>query len=101
MVELCLEHAGGRRVLSVTLQIGELAGVVPDAISFCFDACTADTPLEGARLLMEMVPADGVCADCGAGFRVSRLPASCPVCASWAVTCEGGDMLRVKELEVE
>jgi hydrogenase nickel incorporation protein HypA/HybF len=101
MVDLCLEHAAGRRVLCVSLRVGDLAGVVPEAMAFCFEACCAGTLLEGARLVIEPVPAWGSCADCGGQFRVSRLPAACPACASWAVSCEGGDELQVKELEVE
>lgn len=101
MVELCLEHAGGRRVTAVTVRIGALAGVVPDAMAFCFEACTTGTLLEGARLVIEPVPAEGSCAECGASFPVSHIPAACPYCLSWAVACAGGDELRVKELEVE
>ena len=46
VVDLCESHSGGRRVTSVTLEIGDLSGVVPDAIEFCFDACTRETQLE-------------------------------------------------------
>ena len=53
IVEICEEHAGGRRVRSVTLEIGELSGVVPDAVEFCFAACTRDTLLDGALLTID------------------------------------------------
>ena len=38
------------RVTSVRLQIGAGAGVVVDALRFCFDVCTRGTPLEDATL---------------------------------------------------
>ena len=101
MVELCLEHAAGRKVTSVTLQIGDLAGVEPEAMEFCFDACTAGTQLEGSRLVIERLPAAATCADCGAAFTCSHWTAPCPSCGSLSISCQGGDELRVKELEVE
>lgn len=101
VVELCLEHAGGRRVTSVTLVIGDLAGVEPEAMSFCFEAATSGTLLDGAQLVMERIPAQGECGECGAAFVCSRWATPCPVCGSLTVACSGGDELRVKELEVE
>lgn len=101
MVELCLEHATGRKVTSVTLEIGDLAGVEPKAMEFCFEACTAGTLLEGADLVIERIPAAATCSDCGAVFASSHWAAPCPECGSLAVNCSGGDELRVKELEVE
>jgi hydrogenase nickel incorporation protein HypA/HybF len=101
LVELCLEHAAGRRVTAVTLLIGDLAGVEPEAMAFCFEACTAGTLLEGSRLVIERCPATGACADCGASFSSRRWFAPCTNCGSLAVTCQGGDELRVKDLEVE
>ena len=39
-----------RRWPCVRLRVGRLAGVVPDAMRFCFELVTAGTPLEGAAL---------------------------------------------------
>ena len=49
VVDICTQNAGGRRVTAVVLEIGELSGVVPDAIEFCFEACSKGTLLEGAK----------------------------------------------------
>lgn len=38
------------RVLVVRLEIGKRAGVMPEALRFCFDVCTRGTALEGASL---------------------------------------------------
>ncbi len=37
VVDAVCEHAAGRRVHSVKLEIGELCAVVPDAMQFCFE----------------------------------------------------------------
>ena len=101
VVEICERAAGGRRVTAVTLEIGDLAGVVPESIEFCFDACTRETPLEGARLSVERVAARGRCQGCGAEFAVSALFDPCPGCGGYGVELLSGEELRVKELEVE
>ena len=48
IIDICEKHAGGRRVLSVDVEIGELSSVVPEAVEFCFEACSQGTLLEGA-----------------------------------------------------
>jgi hydrogenase nickel incorporation protein HypA/HybF len=101
VVDICESHAKGGRVTSVTLEIGELSGVVPDAIEFCFDACTRGTPLEGARLLIERIPARGRCHECGDEFALAAYFDPCPACGAYGVYLLSGEELRVKELEVE
>ncbi|MGW3910440.1 hydrogenase maturation nickel metallochaperone HypA/HybF [Streptomyces sp. NPDC005070] len=55
----------GRAVASLTLRIGELAGVVPEALEFSFGLATEGTALAGAHLLIETVDARGRCEGCG------------------------------------
>jgi len=50
IVAIVEEAAKGRRVRRVTLEVGELSGVVSEAIAFCFDVVAAGTALEGASL---------------------------------------------------
>lgn len=101
IVEICENNAAGRRVLSVTLEIGELSGVVPEAVEFCFAACTSGTLLDGAELIIEAIPGSGHCSGCGADFPRSAYFEPCPSCAGYNVELRAGDELRVKELEVE
>ena len=49
IVAIVEEAAKGRRVRRVTLEVGELSGVMSEAIAFCFDVVTAGTALEGAK----------------------------------------------------
>lgn len=101
VVDICEKSAEGRRVLSVTIEIGELSGVVPDAVEFCFEACTRETLLEGARLVIERVAGRGECPTCGAEFPVRTYFDPCPGCGGYGVRVVAGEELRVKELEVE
>jgi len=101
VVEICEGHAGGRRVTDVVLEIGELSGVVPDSIEFCFEACTKGTLLEGARLKIEIVPAVGLCPACARQLPITSLFDPCPNCGAFGLGIVSGEELRVKELELE
>jgi hydrogenase nickel incorporation protein HypA/HybF len=101
VVEICEKNAGGRRVLAVTLELGELSGIVPDAVEFCFEACTKGTLLEGARLIINRVAPKGTCRECGSEFPVNAYYDSCPSCGGYTVELMRGEEMRVKELEVE
>ena len=50
IVEMVCERAGEARVHRLTLVIGKLSAVMPDALRFCFDVCAEGTVLEGAAL---------------------------------------------------
>jgi hydrogenase nickel incorporation protein HypA/HybF len=101
VVDICEQNAEGRRVLSVTLEIGELSGIMPDAVEFCFEACSKGTLLEGARLVIERIPPMGHCRGCDGDFPVSAYYDSCPACGGYSVELLAGEEMRVKELEVE
>ena len=101
IVDICESAAAGKRVLAVVLEIGELGNVVPEAVEFCFEACTRDTLLDGARLIIERPPGRGRCRECAAEFAVKAYYESCPACGGYHVDILSGEELRVKELEVE
>jgi hydrogenase nickel incorporation protein HypA/HybF len=101
IVEICERVASGRNVLSVTLEIGELSGVVPEAVEFCFAACVAGTSLERASLVIERIEGVGYCGGCGTQTAVGRWSDPCAGCGAYGLEIVRGEELRVKELEVE
>ncbi|MCX4775922.1 hydrogenase maturation nickel metallochaperone HypA [Streptomyces sp. NBC_01264] len=73
----------GSTVSRVELQVGELAGVVPDALGFCFELACAGTLLEGAELVVRSVPARARCGACAGDWAVGLPPElCCPRCGS-------------------
>jgi hydrogenase nickel incorporation protein HypA/HybF len=104
IVEICEENAqrqNATRILSVTVEIGELSGVVPEAVEFCFEACSKGTLLEGASLIIERIPGRGRCGACQAECELDSYRFECPVCGSLALQRSSGDELRVKEMEID
>jgi hydrogenase nickel incorporation protein HypA/HybF len=99
VVESVLERTGDRHVTTVRLLVGRLAGVVPDALMFCFELATAGTPLEGAELQIEQPTGRAHCHECDQDFSVDDLILLCD-CGSADVEVVAGDELQVKSVEV-
>ncbi|MER5935377.1 hydrogenase maturation nickel metallochaperone HypA [Streptomyces sp. NPDC002054] len=96
-VEEAAARAGGvTAVTSVRLRVGELAGVVPDALAFSFELACAGTLLEGADLATETVPGRARCGACAHEWAVGMPPQlCCPECG--APTSE---LLSGRELQI-
>jgi hydrogenase nickel incorporation protein HypA/HybF len=99
VVRAVCEAVGAARVARVRLAIGKLSGVVPDAVSFCFDVCAAGTPLEGARLEVEEIAARVHCRSCSAE---TLLDDDIPLCRCGSADLEilAGQELKIREVEV-
>ena len=101
IIDICEQHAGGRRVLSVDVEIGELSSVVPEAVEFCFEACSLGTLLEGAGINIIRIPGGGHCQDCGRETPVTALFGACQYCGGYQITILTGEEMRVREIEVD
>jgi hydrogenase nickel incorporation protein HypA/HybF len=100
IVDIVARHAGGRAVRRVTLAVGKLACVMPDAIRFCFDIVATGTALEGARLEIIEVEAWARCRACGEDFARETLWTACP-CGARDFEPRAGQELLVKDYEVD
>ena len=101
IIEICQRHAGNRQVRSLDIEIGELGSVVPEAVEFCFEACSIGTQLEGASLNIIRIPGMGLCQACGARIAMQTLFDACSNCGSYDVIILSGEEMRVKEIEVD
>ncbi|MET9616785.1 hydrogenase maturation nickel metallochaperone HypA [Kitasatospora indigofera] len=88
--------AGAGAVEAVHLEVGELAGVVPEALAFCFELVCAGTVLEGAELVTETVPGRARCGPCAAEWPVGMPPdLLCPRCGGSQAELLAGRELRI------
>jgi hydrogenase nickel incorporation protein HypA/HybF len=101
VVEIAGRHAGGRRVTKVCLKVGHLRQVVPSALAFSFELVAQGTPVEGAELELEEVPATGKCRECGAESQLESFPLQCKACGSFDLQILEGEELYVESLELE
>jgi len=89
------------KVKTVFLEIGKLAGVEIAALEFGFEVVAKNTIAEGARLDITEPAAAAWCLNCSRQVEVTNRYDSCPNCGSYQLQINGGDKLRIKELEVE
>jgi len=99
VVDAVCEHAAGRRVHSVRVQVGALCGVVPDAMEFCFGLASEGTVADGASLNLDIQPASAHCRTCNDEFAMSDLILLCP-CGSADVEVLAGRDLKILSMEV-
>jgi len=96
-----LRDCGATRVKKVRLEVGALAAVEPQALRFGFGVVSRGTQAEGSELDIVIVPGRAWCAQCEAERDIVRYGGSCQICGAVMLPRGGGDMLRVRELEVE
>ncbi len=104
LLDVVLAEAGkvhARKVLRVSLKIGDLAGVVPDSLSFCFDLLSKSTIAEGATLTIERIPIKGYCPLCKNEFIIADNRYLCRKCGNKRIELTSGRELQIGSLEVE
>jgi hydrogenase nickel incorporation protein HypA/HybF len=92
---------GFRRVATVVLEIGALAGVEREALEFCWELAAKDTVAEGADLQLVEIPAAAWCEPCLAEVPIHSRIDLCPRCGGAFDRILRGLDLQVKTLDVE
>jgi hydrogenase nickel incorporation protein HypA/HybF len=96
-VTQALSDYPGAKVLSVRLKVGALASVVEDAMQFCYGIATEGTPLEGSRLVVDLLPVVMHCEKCAADVELPGVQSfRCPRCGTPL-----SDMRQGRELEID
>jgi hydrogenase nickel incorporation protein HypA/HybF len=100
IIAIAAEYAAGTKVQRVTIEIGQLSAILPDAVRFCFDVCCQGTPLEGAELEIIETPGIGRCRACGTEISLTQ-PFGICACGSVDLEILQGQELKIKTLETE
>ena len=87
------------RVRSVTVRVGALSGVDPEALAFCFPLAARDTPAETAQLILLKDSPHRLCLACERVFP-GEPHSPCPACGSGNTCITGSDDLFLHSLEV-
>lgn len=99
VLAIVVDHSQGARVRRVVLEVGKLSAVLPDALQFCFELCSAGTVAEGARLEILETPGRARCRSCSAEVLLERPFGRC-ACGCTDLEWLTGEELRIKEMEV-
>ena len=91
----------GMKLAKIVIRVGELAGVDPDALTFCFECLVKQTDLESVVLEIERHAQRRSCLHCGREFVVANQNTACPTCGEILTTFLSGDQLELAYLEME
>ncbi len=89
------------KVKTVWLEIGPLAMIESEALSFCFEAVTRGTLAQDASLQIINIKGEAFCMQCLKNVPITQRYDSCQSCGSHQLQVTQGDEMRIKELEVE
>lgn len=104
LIEIAEDHARRENatiITSLTMEIGALSGVIPEAVEFAFEACSRDTLAEGATLEIRRIPALGHCQECGQECAMESLLDGCTTCDSFALKILKGQEMALIEMEID
>ena len=88
------------KVKSLTLAVGDLAGVEPVALEFALTHIAEGTLLEGAVIRLNQISGSGYCAPCDVRVRIDYIQSPCPHCGHQPLTIIKGTELQIQDLIV-
>jgi hydrogenase nickel incorporation protein HypA/HybF len=94
------QKSGAREIHRIFMRVGALAGVVPDSMTFAFEALRQGTMAEKATLEIEQIPAVYWCEKCAAEFQVEDWNRECPKCSQPSLVLRRGRELELTSMEV-
>jgi hydrogenase nickel incorporation protein HypA/HybF len=90
-----------QKVTIIRLQVGAMAGVIPEALTFSFQMVSQNTIASGAVLEIETVPVVAECTECGQRFQVVDQVFVCARCGKSEIKLVSGRELSLVNLEGE
>lgn len=87
-------------IQSVTLEIGEVSGVVPEYLQDCWKWAVKKTEiLQNSELKIEPIEAVTICNDCKKTYRTVEFGKTCPHCKSDNTVLQVGNEMNIKQIE--
>lgn len=98
IVERTCRSNGVKRVKSVRIAVGELAGVDIPSLQFAWESVKKGGPADKAALVIERPPGEAWCMSCGKTVPLKRYGDPCPFCGGFQLAATGGTDMRVLDL---
>jgi hydrogenase nickel incorporation protein HypA/HybF len=95
------EKAKASKIIRIYLVVGELSGVVKEAVDFYFSFLSRDTIAAQASLFFTHTPARLRCRNCNTVFLPEKMDFHCPACKEQQVEIISGRELYIDSMEVE
>lgn len=92
---------GAQRVVGLTIAVGSLSGVDPEALNLVFPLAAENTVAEGATLRIDRVVAEAECSACGRRFEPDFPFFVCESCESANVKVTAGRELLITRVDLD
>jgi len=97
----CAKKNNAKKIASLELEVGEMAGVIFEALDFAMQSAVKDTILEEAEIIVHKISAIAKCNACGNEFPVENFYDNCPLCAEFNPEIIKGKELKIKSMYVD
>jgi hydrogenase nickel incorporation protein HypA/HybF len=104
IIDIVTEYAvkeNAKEVKEVEIEVGELSGVVYDALEFALQMAVKGTIMENSVVHIRLIKGLARCTECFHEFETDSLFESCPKCNTCAPDIIRGKELRVKSILIE
>ena len=89
------------KVTAVKIKMGMCTCLVPQLVQDYFDLFTEDTVAQGARVVIERVPGEVECNDCGNKSIIKDFRVICPICNGRNTKLIHGKEFYIESMEIE
>ena len=90
------------KIGSVTLEVGEVSGIIHDMFKDCWNWYADKDPLfAGSELKIEVLPAVTYCEHCRRTYPTVKFGKICPYCGSGETYLYTGNECTIKEIEAQ
>jgi hydrogenase nickel incorporation protein HypA/HybF len=90
------------KIGSVTLEVGEVSGIITDYFKDCWDYFKVRSDLlKNSELKIVTVPAVTICTSCNKTYETIKYGKTCPYCGSDETYLLYGNQCTIKEIEAE
>jgi Zn finger protein HypA/HybF (possibly regulating hydrogenase expression) len=97
-IERIIKEQEFTQVHKLTIEVGELSGIVPRYLEQSWPAATYKTFMENTELELIVVPGIVKCRDCGRVFNAVYSDLCCPGCGSKQMDILEGHDIIIKEI---
>lgn len=94
-------EADAKSITKIEIDVGELAGVMLDALEFSLSIATQATLAHSAKLALHLILGSAKCTGCGKTFHLAELWAVCPFCRDFSYEILAGKELKIKSIDIE
>ncbi len=102
-LEIAIQNAkaqNANKIKKMSIDIGKMSGVVPEALKFAFDVVSKNTIAENADLIINDIPVVCYCDSCQQNFSPQEWFFECPNCLQFSNNIIQGKEMKLVSIEI-